>query len=268
MSTDAIVVLKEDHKNVKRLFKQFQAAQDGPSAAKAKIVTEILAELTVHTYLENEVMYPEVRRLLPDLDSDILESYEEHHVADVLCMELATMTPDEEHFDAKVTVLIESVTHHIDEEEQDWFPKVRDGLGRNQLQEIGARMQQPAPPHRPPPPSRRLCRRHSTRSAPDRGAPQPQTGFTDPRRMPPRSSATSRPLAEGVASAGTDEPVLNIRRRHAMTASEYRRHRCNVHAGVSGRRLQVMKALGPPQQHVAGRRRHEPRGVEQRCDQR
>jgi hemerythrin superfamily protein len=145
MSTDASVGLKEDHKTVKRLFKEFQAAEDGPAATKARIVKQILTELTVHTYLENEVMYPEVRRLLPDLDEDILESYEEHHVADVLCMELATMTPDDEHFAAKVTVLIENVTHHIDEEEQEWFPKVREGLGRNQLQEIGARMQQLRP---------------------------------------------------------------------------------------------------------------------------
>ena len=74
-------------------------------------------------------MYPEVRRLLPDLEDDVLESYEEHHVADVLVMELAAMEPDDERFDAKTTVLIENVAHHIDEEEQDWFPKVRDGLG-------------------------------------------------------------------------------------------------------------------------------------------
>ena len=142
MSTDAIVMLKDDHKNVKRLFKEFQANEDAPAERKAKIVEQILAELTVHTYLENEIMYPEVRRLLPDLDEDILESYEEHHVADVLCLELSTMTPDEEHYNAKVTVLIENVVHHIDEEEKDWFPKVREGLGRNQLQEMGARMLQ------------------------------------------------------------------------------------------------------------------------------
>lgn len=96
----------------------------------------------MHTYLENEVMYPEVRSLLPELEDDVLESYEEHHVADVLVMELAAMQPDAERFDAKMTVLIENVTHHIEEEEQDWFPKVREGLGRKQLQEIGARMQE------------------------------------------------------------------------------------------------------------------------------
>ena len=110
------------------------------TAAKGKIVDKIIELLTVHTYIENEVMYPEVRTLLPDLEDDVLESYEEHHVADVLVAELAAMEPDAERFDAKTTVLIENVTHHMDEEEQDWFPKVRAGLVRKQLQDLGARM--------------------------------------------------------------------------------------------------------------------------------
>lgn len=140
MSTDAIVVLKEDHKEIRRLFREFEKAGDRAEVRKGKLVDQIIENLTVHTYLENEVMYPEVRKLLPDLEDDVLESYEEHHVADVLCMELAAMSPDDERFDAKTTVLIENVTHHIEEEEQDWFPKVREGVGRKQLQEIGARM--------------------------------------------------------------------------------------------------------------------------------
>ncbi len=140
MSTDAIVMLKADHKEIRRLFKEFQQAGPDAKARKGKLVDQILEALTVHTYLENEAMYPMTRKLLPDLEQDVLESYEEHHVADLLCAELAAMDPDDERFDAKTTVLIESVTHHIDEEEQEWFPKVREGLGRKQLQEIGARM--------------------------------------------------------------------------------------------------------------------------------
>jgi hemerythrin superfamily protein len=140
MSTDAIVILKEDHKRIKKLFREFQNAGEDAEAAKGRIVKRILEELTVHTYLENEVMYPEVRKLLPDLEDDVLESYEEHHVADVLSSELFLMGADDERFDAKTTVLIENVTHHIDEEEKDWFPKVRQGVGRKQLQELGARM--------------------------------------------------------------------------------------------------------------------------------
>jgi hemerythrin superfamily protein len=142
MSSDAIVLLKADHKEIRRLFREFQAAGNRAIKKKAKIVGQIIEALTMHTYIENEVMYPEVRTLLPDLEDDILESYEEHHVADVLCMELSAMPADAERFDAKTTVLIESVTHHIEEEEQDWFPKVRAGLGRKQLQELGARLEQ------------------------------------------------------------------------------------------------------------------------------
>ena len=140
MSTDAIVLLKNDHKEIRKLFKQFQSSDDDETKRKGEIVKDIIEALTVHTYIENEVMYPEVRKLLPDLEDDVLESYEEHHVADVLCAELHAMKPDDERFDAKTTVLIENVTHHVEEEEQDWFPKVRDGLTRKQLQDIGARM--------------------------------------------------------------------------------------------------------------------------------
>jgi hemerythrin superfamily protein len=140
MSTDAIMILKEDHKRIKALFKQFQSTGEGAVKRKGSLVDKILEELTVHTYIENESMYPRVRQLMPEVEDDVLESYEEHHVADVLCMELAAMSPDAERFDAKVSVLIENVTHHIDEEEGDWFPKVRKGLGRKQLSEIGAEM--------------------------------------------------------------------------------------------------------------------------------
>ena len=142
MSSDAIILLKADHKEIRRIFREFQAAGDRAVKKKARLAERIIELLTVHTYIENEIMYPEVRKLLPDVEDDVLESYEEHHVADVLCMELSAMKPDSERFDAKVTVLIENVTQHIEEEEQEWFPKVRTGLGRKQLQELGARLEE------------------------------------------------------------------------------------------------------------------------------
>jgi hemerythrin-like domain-containing protein len=146
MSKDAIVLLREQHKEMRNLFKQFtKATKDSKAgkstkASKERLAQQILEGLTVHTYLENECMYPQTRQLLPELEDDVLESYEEHHVADVLCFELSTMSPDDERFDAKMTVLIEAVTHHMDEEEQDWFPKVREGLSRTQLRELGDQM--------------------------------------------------------------------------------------------------------------------------------
>jgi hemerythrin-like domain-containing protein len=139
MSHDAIVILRDDHKQVRALFREFEK----PSTTKPRkgaIVKKVIELLTIHTYIENEVMYPEVRRLLPDLEDDILESYEEHHVADVLVMELAALKPGDERFEAKTTVLIENVRHHMDEEEQDWFPQVRDGLSRTQLRDLGEQL--------------------------------------------------------------------------------------------------------------------------------
>lgn len=155
MSTDAIVMLKADHKEIKQVFREFQRAGENATTRKGELVDRMIELLTVHTYLENEVMYPEVRRLLPEVEDDVLESYEEHHVADVLVMELAAMSPDAERFDAKTTVLIENVLHHIDEEEQEWFPTVREGLTRTQLREIGERMAQmrEKAPRRPSQPS-------------------------------------------------------------------------------------------------------------------
>ncbi len=155
MSTDAIVLLKKDHQEIRRAFTAFEKAGEKAYVEKGRLVDRIIELLTVHTYLENEVMYPRVRALLPDLEDDVLESYEEHHVADVLVMELVGMKPDHERFVAKTTVLIENVRHHMDEEEDEWFPQVREGLGRKTLQEIGAEMEQARSkaPRRPSQPS-------------------------------------------------------------------------------------------------------------------
>src|SRR4051795_13531806 len=154
-SKDAIVLLKQDHKEILRTFRDFEKAGEDAHKEQGRLVDKMVELLTVHTYIENEVMYPRVRELLPDLEDDVLESYEEHHVADVLVVELAALTPADERFDAKTTVLIESVTHHIEEEEQDWFPKVRAGLGRKALQQIGAEMEEARrrAPRRPSQPS-------------------------------------------------------------------------------------------------------------------
>jgi len=152
-STDAIVMLREDHQELRRVFREFERAKDATAAQQRRLVDKMMKLLTEHTHIENEVMYPRVREMVPKLEDDILESYEEHHVADLLISELALMRPSDERYRAKALVLIENVRHHMEEEEDDWFPKVRDALGRNQLQELGAAMKAarknaPGPPER------------------------------------------------------------------------------------------------------------------------
>src|SRR5690349_3700777 len=97
---DAIRILKDDHKTVEQLF------------------------------------YPVARATVPGTDDIVLESLEEHHVVKWVLSELDGMDPRDERFDAKVSVLIENVRHHVKEEENDFFPKVRDELGRGALADL------------------------------------------------------------------------------------------------------------------------------------
>ncbi|MCU1461518.1 MAG: hemerythrin [Acidimicrobiales bacterium] len=149
---DAITLLKEDHKEVKRLFREFEKLGERAVKAKQEIATHVIEALSVHSAIEEQIFYPSVRKLVPDLNEAVLEALEEHHVAKWLLAELEDMTPEHERFDAKMKVLTESVRHHVEEEEGELFPEVREALGRKALAEIGEQMEQarrvaPTRPH-------------------------------------------------------------------------------------------------------------------------
>jgi hemerythrin superfamily protein len=149
---DAITLLKDDHKTVEGLFKQFEGAGERAHKTKRKIVDEIIHELAVHASIEEQVFYPATRAQVEAAEDVVLESLEEHHIVKWTLSELEKMDPEDERFDAKVTVLIEGVRHHVKEEEQDLFPKVRKAVSRTELRELGeemARLKEVAPtrPH-------------------------------------------------------------------------------------------------------------------------
>ncbi len=140
---DAITMLKDDHKTVEKLFKQFEKlGHDGDPAKKREVVDQMIKELAVHAHIEEQIFYPAVRAKQPDEEDLVLEALEEHHIVKWTLSELEGMSPSEERFDAKVTVLMESVRHHVEEEEGEMFPDVRKALGRKRLQELGERMSQ------------------------------------------------------------------------------------------------------------------------------
>jgi hemerythrin superfamily protein len=140
MSTDAIVLLKNDHKTVEKLFKEFEKAGEDAYGEKRRIADSIIEELTVHAYIEEEIFYPAAREAVPETKDHVLESVEEHHVVVWMLSELLDLDAHDERFDAKVTVLTENVRHHVEEEEDEWFPEVRSAMGRKRLQELGQRM--------------------------------------------------------------------------------------------------------------------------------
>jgi hemerythrin superfamily protein len=149
---DAITLLKDDHKTVEQLFKRYEKAGHRAYAEKRNIVDRLTEALSVHAAIEEQLFYPVVRATVPGTEHMALESLEEHHIVKWVLSELEHMDPDDERFDAKVTVLIENVRHHVREEEQEFFPRVRDDLGRDALNQLGdamveARKTAPTHPH-------------------------------------------------------------------------------------------------------------------------
>ena len=147
---DAITLLREDHKTVEQLFKRYEKAGDRAYVEKRQIVDRIIEELSIHAAIEEQVFYPVARATVANTEDIALESLEEHHIVKWLLSELVDLDPTAERFDAKVTVLMENVRHHVEEEQTDFFPKVRDGLSRTALADLGealAEAKKSAPTH-------------------------------------------------------------------------------------------------------------------------
>ena len=123
---EAITLLTEDHKKVKKLFADFAklAKGDGSDKAKAEVVRQICRELTIHAQVEEEIFYPAVRAAIKD--NDLMDEADvEHAGAKNLIAQLEAMTPAHDHYDATVTVLGEIIDHHVKEEEGKMFPKAK-----------------------------------------------------------------------------------------------------------------------------------------------
>lgn len=134
---DAITLLKNDHAEVEKLFKAYEKLGDRALKSKQKTVSSIIKALSVHAAIEEQVFYPTVRSEVAKLNDDVLEGIEEHHIVKWVLSELESLEPSAENYDAKVTVLMENVRHHVKEEETELFPTVRKALGRKTLGEIG-----------------------------------------------------------------------------------------------------------------------------------
>jgi len=157
---DAIALLKADHREVESLFNQFEKLGERAMKQKEKIVQKIIRELAVHAAIEEMLFYPAVRmaalkaktKSTAEAGDLVLESLEEHHIVKWTLSELEKMKPDEERYEPKMTVLMENVKHHVEEEEEELFPKVRKLLNAKMLEELGDRMQKakklaPTRPH-------------------------------------------------------------------------------------------------------------------------
>jgi hemerythrin superfamily protein len=124
-----IGMLKADHQKVKALFDQYEAAGDRKSKAKQTIVAEVFAALDVHTHLEEEIFYPAVKAQGDKEGKKLIaESLEEHQVVKTLMEDMRELDPGDAQYEAKFTVLMESVRHHMAEEEGEMFPMAEEEL--------------------------------------------------------------------------------------------------------------------------------------------
>jgi hemerythrin superfamily protein len=138
---DATRLLMADHREVEALFAQYDklAEQEGADDEKMLLAAQICVALTIHTQLEEELVYPESRQVLDDQDV-VDEAYVEHAGAKTLIAQIKEMSADEPLYDAKVKVLGEYVKHHVKEEETEFFPKLR--KTSMDLQALGRRLAQ------------------------------------------------------------------------------------------------------------------------------
>lgn len=120
---DATTLLRADHKAVAQLFEQYESARS--SSKKKALVAQICAELTVHAQIEEEIFYPQVKAALNDTEL-VPEAVVEHATLKDLIAQLEDGEPDNEIYDAKVKVLSEYVKHHVREEQNEIFPKVKE----------------------------------------------------------------------------------------------------------------------------------------------
>ena len=134
---DAIELLTADHAEVEQLFRQIESLPQGE--ARDEVVSSVIRELSVHAAIEEQVLYPVMRKELPDGDTLVQQAIEEHQLAkETLARIEGAGSPAER--DPQLVSLIGNVRHHVDEEETELFPKLRASVTSAHMKEMGSKL--------------------------------------------------------------------------------------------------------------------------------
>ncbi len=138
---DCLDLLIADHNRFRGTFTRFQEAHESDNVAEmARLAAHLSQDLKIHTTIEEEIVYPAIHDLSEEIGETVDEGLQEHHVADVLDAEIKALPPTDDAWVAKMMVLIESVEHHIDEEEAELFPSVRSATEADFREQLGQEM--------------------------------------------------------------------------------------------------------------------------------
>lgn len=135
---NALELLKTDHRKVAGLFAKVEATES--EKQHEQLFEKIKTELETHTHIEETILYPMLEQY-EELKDLVLEAYEEHKQVKTLIREIEHLTDGSERFDAKLKVLGENVDHHVEEEENEMFPKVKKLMQTQQLEKLGEQLE-------------------------------------------------------------------------------------------------------------------------------
>ena len=139
VAMDAIALLKDDHEQAKKLMSELEETTERAVKTREQKWTKLLKELTIHENIEEEIFYPALMEH-PKAKDIVLEAMEEHHLVDDIIAQLKATPFDDEHWGAKFKVTKENVEHHIEEEETEMFKIARQVFSKEELGELGSRM--------------------------------------------------------------------------------------------------------------------------------
>jgi iron-sulfur cluster repair protein YtfE (RIC family) len=138
---DALQLLKADHDRVKKMLNDLDETTERAEKTRTELFAKLNEELTIHAKIEESIFYPAIKQEAETREI-VLEGFEEHHVIKMLLKELDSMPVDTEQWAAKLKVLKENVEHHVEEEEQEMFQKSREVLSEDEINQLGARMEE------------------------------------------------------------------------------------------------------------------------------
>ena len=137
---NAFELMKQDHKKVSGIFENLEPTTERGVKTREELFAQLKQELSIHARIEEEIFYPAIKEAKETRDIT-LEAYEEHNVVKQLLTELDELPKDDESWGAKLKVLKENVEHHVEEEEGEMFTSAREVLSREQIEELGTRME-------------------------------------------------------------------------------------------------------------------------------
>ena len=137
---NAIALLKADHDKVKKMLADGESTTERGEKTRTELFATIKGELFVHERIEEEIFYPALKEH-PKAKDIVLEGYEEHHVVDEIMGELEALDVTDETWGAKFKVMKENIEHHIEEEEGEMFKQARAVFDRQELEDLGTRME-------------------------------------------------------------------------------------------------------------------------------